>query len=268
MKSVAKPLEPWERLLKSHDIYADLAEIYPDAFYDDLARLFDKSPYPFELINGVQKTARAYVDGKWRKRIVRSQLLKFTGVHLMKAGQAAQQLEASLEQLQKSAIGEAALYKRLEKYLKSASAKGQATYSYERFRNGPDNPLSFIRELSGALALAANEIIPLPDKDEPESVAESRAKNFVEPANKQRRQNQEKLAAHYALEQAAAAFQPTWEQFSTKPYQRGRYHHDKGGYYSEPVIAFHRIIAQIDSRVVETLVGTAINNVLNAAKVV
>ena len=121
--------------------------------------------------------------------------------------------------------------------------------------------MAFLRELSNALSEAANNIIPLPHKMEATDVTDLRAKQFVTQTNADRKESRNKLAAHHALEQAARAFRPTWEQHSTKLYTQGRYHHDRGGYDSKPVTAFHKIIGKIDSRVAETLAGTAIKNV-------
>ncbi|PCJ91187.1 MAG: hypothetical protein COA50_16805 [Flavobacteriaceae bacterium] len=261
MQNNETPEEPWKQLYISNDIHTDLAAIYTDAFLFDLAPFFDKSPLPFELIKGVHATARAYIKGKVEKAAHDSTLLKYTGVHLIEAGVAAKQLQYSLQQLRKSPVMEALLFENTETHLNESTPRGLDAYKTSQHRTGPDDPLAFLRELSNALSEAANDIIPLPHKLETDAEIQSRAKWFVTQTNADRKETRRKLAAHHALEQAARTFRPTWEQHSTKLYTQGRYHHDRGGYDSKPVTAFHKIIEKIDSRVAESLAGTAIKNV-------
>jgi hypothetical protein len=262
-----QPKEIWENLSKSNDIHSDLAEIYPFDFFLELATCFDKSPKPFELVQGVNSTVIAYLKGQSKKTAQKSELLQHTGTHLIKAGVAARQLQYSLKQISKSAITEFVLYRNTAKFLKTENKRGKNAYERAEFRNGPHDPFAYLRELSNALSLTVNEIIELPDKNETEYNTAWRAAEFVRETNAARKKGKEKLPAHYALEMAAIAFRPTWERYSTKLYSKGRYHHDRGGYASEPTRAFHKIIAKIDSCVPESLAGTAIENIRNHSKV-
>jgi len=261
-----QPNEIWETLCRSNDIHADLAEIYPFDFFTELATYFDKSPKPFELVQGVNSTVIAYLKGQVKKTADKSELFQSTGTHLIKIGVAARQLQYSLKQIRKSAITESVLYTQTANFFDMNDQRGKDAYEKAEFRNGPHDPFAYIRELSSALSLAANEIIELPDINEPEDTA-WRAAQFVRKTNTARKTRKKKLPAHYALEAAAIAFRPTWENYSTKLYSKGRYHHDKGGYVSVATKAFHKIIVKIDSRVPETLAGTSIENVRKHLKV-
>src|SRR6056297_950953 len=113
--NMAKTVEPWERLLTSHDLFADLCDLYDPEFYITFACRFDRNPHPVALVQGVHETAKAYLEAKWRKRAARSQLLKHSGVHLMAAGLAARRLSYALSQVGKSARASAIICSRYER---------------------------------------------------------------------------------------------------------------------------------------------------------
>jgi hypothetical protein len=212
-------------------------------------------------VQGVNSTVVAYLKGQLKKTAQRSELLQHTGTHLIKAGVAAKQLQYSLKQINKSAIAEFVLYDQTANFLETGNKRGKDTYKNAEFRNGPHDPFAYLRELSNALSLAANELIALPDKNEVENETARRAAEFVRETNAARKKGKKRLPKHHALEQAAIAFHPTWEIHSSKLYSKGGYRHDNGGYSSEATRAFHKIIAKIDSRVPESLAGTAIENI-------
>ena len=266
MSNNARPKELWETLYKSNNIHADIAKIYPSEFYFDLTTHFDKSPKPFELIKCVNATVIAYLKGKQEKAANQSHLLQHSGAHYVKAGIAAKQLEYSLRQISKSALAETVLHELTAKFFDTDAQRGLNVYNNTAFNTGPHNPLAFIAELSKALSLAANDILELPHKDENEKETSVRAANFVKKENEMRKDGNKTLAAHHALEKAASAFRETWEQHSTKLFSKGRYHHDKGGYASDATRAFHKIIAQIDLQIPESLAGTAIENIRTLPK--
>lgn len=267
MLNKEQPEELWETLCKSNDIHTDLAEIYPFDFFTGLASHFDKSPKPFELVQGVNSTVVAYLKGQIKKAEYRSELLQYTGAHLIKAGVAAKQLQYSLKQISRSRVAESVLYNKTAHLFSKNDQRGKQAYENVKFRNGPRDPFAYLREISNALSLAANEIIELPDKNETEATTAWRASQFVKKINAERKDGKKKLPAHYALEAAAIAFHPTWESHSSKIYSRGRYDHGRGGYASEATSAFHKIISKIDTRVPESLAGTAIENSRKQLKV-
>lgn len=255
------PNELWERLYKSNNVKAELDNIYTADFFIDFATLFDRHPHPYALFKGVYDTAEAYLVGKREKAALQSELLKHSGVHLMKAGQAAQELQYFLTQLSKSKLAEAVLHKNLGEHLETSAGRGRDALKSAEFRNGPSDPLAFLQELSDALAKAANDILPLPDEDEGELETRRRAMAFVNQFNANRAASPKKPTVNHALRSAATTFRPTWEKHSRVLYSKGRCHFDLGRYVSKPAQALHRIISRIDSRVPESLVGTAIENI-------
>lgn len=91
-----------------------------------------------------------------------------------------------------------------------------------------------------------------------EKDARPRAFEFVTKANDAPKK---RLPKNHAVEQAARAFQPVWEDLSTLPYRRGRYKHEIGDYDCKPGNALHAIIAKLDPTVAPSLAGTAIENI-------
>ncbi|MBL4874440.1 MAG: hypothetical protein JKY41_13915 [Rhodobacteraceae bacterium] len=261
--------ETWERLYSSNNVKAEIDKIYTSDFFFDFVRHFDKDPHPYELYKGVFDTVEAYLIGKREYATHYSELREHSGIHLRRAGIAARTLQNSLKQLSKSALAETLLHDNFGKHLQSQNGRGHDAYNSVVFRNGPSHPLEFLQELSNAFALAVNDIKPLPEEDEEAENRSARfhARHFANEFNEEHATSLGKIAVHHALESAAVAFRPTWEQFSSEKYARGRYRHERGGYDSMAVFALYRIISKIDSTIKETLVGTAIENIRSQPKI-
>lgn len=254
-----RPLDPWEKLLTSDNIFGDLCDIYDADFFDEFASHFDRNPKVFDLFEGVHATGHAYVKGKWAKIAQNSDLLKFSGVHLIGAGLAARRLSYELTQVNKSAKVSKAVQSEVQKALAASDARPFGTKAYKaiQFHNGPKSRLTAIHELASALEEAIGQIIDLPTEYDEEKDARPRAFEYVTRANNAPKKL---LPKNHAIEQAARAFQPLWEGLSTLPYRRGRYKHEIEGYDCKPADALFAIITKLDPTVAPSLPGTAIEN--------
>ena len=255
-----KPLEPWQNLLTSTDIFSDICDIYSAEFFADFTRHFDKDPQPFDLFKRVVSTAHAYVTGKWEKQAENAKLLQYSGVHLIGTGLSARRLSYELSQVTKSKRAAQSLHVNLRAILDQDEARPFATKAYKSaiFRSGPQSRLTVIQELASALEEAVAQIITLPLEYDEEQDAKPGALDFVTARNDAA---QKSLPKNHAMEAAARAFQPLWEEFSSLAYRRGRYHHDIGGYDCKPGDALFAIISKLDPTVAPSLAGTAIENI-------
>jgi hypothetical protein len=258
--------DPWQTLLTSTDIFSDLCDIYTAEFLTDFAVHFNRAPQPFDLFQRVLSTAHAYVTAKAAKQAEVSKLLQNSGVHLIGAGLSARRLSYELSQISKSKRAAQLVDINLQSVLEDAETRPYATKAYRsaRFRSGPQSRLDVIEELAAALEQAIGQIIALPVDYDGEKDARQRALEFVIEANSAA---QKTLPKNHAMEQAARAFQPLWEAFSTVDYRRGRYHHEIGGYDCKPGNALFSIITKLDSTVAPSLAGTAIENLRAQAEV-
>lgn len=255
-----KRADPWQKLLTSSNIFNDLCDLYDADFYEEFASYFDRNPMVFDLFKGVHNTGHAYVMGKWAKKAENSDLLKFSGIHLIGAGLSARRLSYELSQVNKSAKVSRGVLANLQKVLRTSDARphGDRTYRSIKFHNGPQSRLTAIHELASALEDAIGEIINLPAEYDDEKDARPRAFDFVTRANDAPKK---RLPKNHAMEQAARAFQPLWEELSTLPYRRGRYKHELGDYDCKAGNALHAIITKLDPTVASSLAATAIENV-------
>jgi hypothetical protein len=260
-----KAPDPWQELLTSTDIFSDICDIYSAEFFADFARHFNKDPQPFDLFQRVVSTAHAYVTGKWEKQAEKAKLLQYSGVHLIGAGLSARRLSYELSQLTKSKRASQNIHANLLAILQQGDTRSRAMKAYKSatFRSGPETSLTVIQELASALEEAIGQIIALPLEYDEEPDAKQRALDFVVQANEAA---QLTLPKNHAVEEAARAFQPLWEEFSSLAYQRGRYHHEIGGYDCKPGNALFAIISKLDSTVAPSLVGTAIENLRTQSK--
>tara|TARA_R110002074_G_scaffold187462_1_gene353187 strand:- start:905 stop:1723 length:819 start_codon:yes stop_codon:yes gene_type:complete len=259
------PLEPWQSLLTSSDIFSDICDIYDAKFFEGFASRFDRNPKPFDLFRGVTSTAHAYVTGKWAKSAENSKLMQYSGVHLIGAGMSARRLSAELGHVAKSARAVDAIHNSLSAILENDVTRPHAAKAYRaiQFRAGPQSRLRVIQELASALEEAIEGIIDLPLEYIDEAAAKPIAFDFVSVANSNA---QKTLPKNHPVEEAARAFQPLWEGYSTLAYRRGRYDHTIGGYNCEAGVALHQIIAKIDPNVALSLAGTAIENIRTQLK--
>ncbi|MGJ5621391.1 hypothetical protein [Sulfitobacter sp. MF3-043] len=254
------PLEPWQTLLTSSDIFSDLCDIYDANFFESFASRFDRNPKPFDLFKGVTSTAHAYVTGKWAKSAENSKLLQYSGVHLIGAGMSARRLSAELDQVAKSERAVDAVHNSLSATLENDVTRPHAAKAYRaiQFRAGPQSRLRVIQELASALEEAIEGVIDLPLEFVDEAAAKPIAFDFVSANNSNA---QKTLPKNHPMEEAARAFKPPWEEFSSVAYRRGRFDHTIGGYNCEAGVALHQIIKKIDSNVALSLAGTAIENI-------
>jgi hypothetical protein len=261
-----KAPDPWQDLLTSTDIFSDICDIYAAEFLADFASHFDKEPQPFDLFRRVVSTAHAYVTGKWAKQAEKAKLLQYSGVHLIGAGLSARRLSYELSQVTKSKRVAQSIHANLQAILQQGGARPSAMPAYKSatFRSGPEMSLTVIQELASALEEAIGQIIALPLEYDEEPDAKQRALDFVVKANDAAEIT---LPKNHAVEEAARAFQPLWEEFSTLAYRRGRYRHEIGGYDCKPGNALFAIITKLDSTVAPSLIGTAIENLRKQPKV-
>lgn len=259
-KPPTKHLEPWQLLQTSSDLFSDICDIYDADFLRGLSKQFDLAPEPFDLFAGVANTARAYAMGKWAKSVENSTLLQYSGVHLIGAGLSARRLSYELTQAAKSKRAAHMIHSRLQTTLGDDSTRPYAAKAYKSavFRSGPQSRISVIQELASALEEAIGEVIALPLKYDEEAAAAPRAFEFVSATNDA---FEKTLTKNYPMEQAARAFKPLWEEFSSVAFRRGRYDHTIGGYNCQAGVALHQIIAKLDTKVALSLAGTAIENI-------
>ncbi|MEH6740874.1 MAG: hypothetical protein V7695_20355 [Sulfitobacter sp.] len=212
------------------------------------------------LFKGVIDTGHAYVCGKWLKQAEKSNLLQYSGVHMMGAGVSARQLSEALQQLGKSDLANQIVSATLAKVLAADTSRPQALKAYicPAAPSGPQSRLDVIQQLASALEEAIGQIIALPLDGDDAAAARERAFTFVADAN---RTKVKTLSKYFAVQEAARAFQPLWEEFSSVAYLRGGYKFTSQGYECEPGTALHQIIRKLVSTVAESLVGTAIENV-------
>jgi SAM-dependent methyltransferase len=261
-RSPKKRLEPWQSLQTSNDCFSDICDIYDADFLTGFALRFDLNPEPLDLLAGVANTARAYITGKWAKSVENSKFLQYTGVHLIGAGLSARRLSNELDQVARSKRATQAIHEQLQSALTTDATRPYATRAYESatFRTGPQSRLSVIQELASALEEAIGEIIALPSKYDEETDAAQRAFDFVSTSNSAA---EKLLSKNHAVEEAARAFKPQWEAFSSVAYRRGRFNDRLGVYNCQAGDALHLIIAKLDSKVALSLAGTAIKNIGN-----
>ena len=264
-RPLKKQLEPWQSLLTSSDIFSDICDIYDAKFFERFVSRFDGNPKPFDLFSGVTSTAHAYVAGKWAKSAENSKLLQYSAVHLIGAGMSARRLSAELGQVAKSAHVVDAIHNSLRATLENDVTRPHAAKAYRaiQFRAGPQSRLSVIQELASALEEAIKGVIDLPLEYDGEAAAKPIAFNFVSVTNSKA---QKTLPKNHPMEEAARAFKPLWDEFSSVAYRRGRYDHTIGGYNCEAGVALHQIIAKIDFNVALSLAGTAIENIRSQLK--
>jgi len=250
---MTKTVEPWERLMTSRDLFADLCDLYEPEFYISFASRFDRDPHPVSLVKGVHETAKAYLEAKWRKRAAKSQLLKHSGVHLMAAGLAARRLTYALSQISKSDRASTIIFLRYEQQT------SERPLAQRLARFGPEARLQALSETSAALEAAIASFITLPDDPADEKDRKPWALEFAEDFNA--KPPRKKFTKNHPMECAARAFQPMWQEFSSKRFARGPYKHDPPGYDSPAADALYEIIKRLDASLAPTLAGTAIENV-------
>lgn len=248
-----KTVEPWERLMTSHDLFVDLCDLYEPEFYITFATRFDRNPHPIALVQGVHETAKAYLEAKWRKRAAKSQLLKHSGVHLMAAGLAARRLTYALSQINKSERASTIISLRYERQT------SERPLAQRLARFGPEARLKALSETSAALEAAIESFITLPDDPADEKKRKPWALDFVEDFNA--KPPRKKFTKNHPMECAARAFKPVWEEFSSKRFARGPYKYDPPGYDSPAADALNEIVKRLDASVAPTLAGTVIENV-------
>ncbi len=254
-----KPIDVWEQLLLSPNLYDALWNIYSCDFLIPFAKRFNREPHPVELTKGVMKTARAYLEGKWLKEVERGKWLQYSGVHLVSAGLASRKLSYALAQLSKSSPAKHAILQKLNDNLKNGN-RDHAAVAYDAAlkRGGPATQLLMLQELTAALEDAIGDLILLPEEYDEEKKTKPAALAFVETANDDISQT---LTLNYPVEEAARAFKSVWEEYSTLPYRRGRYKHEIAGYDCKAGDALHAIIHCLDLSVASSLTGTAIENI-------
>lgn len=253
-----RPIEPWENLLHSANIYDDLGAIYTNEFLLAFAEHFDRAPHPVELMEGVFATARAYVNGKWRKQIERDRWRKYSGVNLIRAGLSARRLAWSLRQIGKSGPATDAVLEQLGDTLREGDrALGRRAYQSSLNRSGPATQLRTIQELVASLEDAISELIEVPEDPNEEWGRKPYAINYVNEKNLSATRT---LTKNFPVEEAARVFRPVWEKFSTVPYRRGRYYFELGRYDCKAGDALHEILSRLDRSIAPSLSGTAIEN--------
>lgn len=255
---MTKRIEPWQRLLTSKDLFSDFCDLYPPEFYVPYAKRFDRNPHPIALVRGVHATAKAYVMGKWRKRLDNSKLLKFSGSHLVGAGLAARRLAAELKQVNKSDLAAAIVVLRMGKEFGDGRDYGAVLEAARSKHLGPQSHLKSISETCAALESAIATVIDLPEDPDEELSAQRDAIYFVEEHNAE---HKKVLSKNHPMESAAKAFRSVWEEFSTVTYVRGSYKPERSRYDCYPGDALHEIIAKLDSTAAASLAGTAIENI-------
>ena len=255
------PKEVWQRLLISNNQPADFYEIYSTEFFMDFARHFNRSPYPFELIQGVHKTAQAYLKGKQEKIAEHSKMQKHTGRHLFNAGLSAKSLSYALRQISKSEIAASMVDDNLPEHLHEIAGKGALVHQSTKSRFGPSHPLKYIEELSEALSRAIGDIVELSGPKDDEGEFRYRAMAYPETFNEAQEAKSNPLAKYHALEAAAIAFRPTWEACSSLEYIRGGFRHELGRYDSKPAYALFQIVSKLDTQIPASRTGTAIENI-------
>jgi len=251
----------WKHLNESTDLTGDLLKIYDQRFFERLNNLFDEAPNPLVLLDGTLVTARAYIHGWHKKLSTQSEFGVHTGRHILQAGIAAKRLEYHLRQLSKSDLAAFILNQDLENELLNKSDKMDSFLDNSQNNCGPARPMEPYRLIADSLARAVNGIIPLPDEKETEGESRARGDLLSKQMISDKSSRVPKLPAYYALECAALAFRPIWEQHSKGLYYKGRYDETKGGFYSRPASALHFVIREIDPEVKLTLVGTAIEKI-------
>lgn len=112
-----KKRNPWQDILTSSNLFNDLCDLYDADFFNAFASHFDRDPKIFDLFDGVQRTGYAYLMGKWAKKAENSDLLKYSGVHLIGAGLSARRLSYELSQVNKSPKASRAVLVNLQKVL-------------------------------------------------------------------------------------------------------------------------------------------------------
>lgn len=257
--------QKWQELLTSQDMFSDLGDIYTFEFLEAFTCHFDSDPTPIDLFQGVERTGRAYIDAKWRKQVDKSMLLKYSGVHLLGAGLSARRLSEELGQVAKSTRANQNVQDNLRTIFNQSDIRpcGKRAFQSSSFRNGPQLRLAAIQELASALAEAIGAIVSLPEDYADEKAMKYEALDWVDEVNDAA---QKTLSKNYAMEEAARAFKPTWEEFSSVAYRRGRYHHDIGGYDCKAGNALFAIITKLDTAVAPSLAGTAIENLRSQLK--
>lgn len=245
----------------SDDVARDLDSIYTPELCAKIGRLMEKTKSAEQIESGIHKTARAFLLGKHEKQIEESCILKHSGRHLISAGQSSHRLAYALRQISKSALAQDMLERALSAALTQDKSYGLSAHIAANRQNGPAVSLDYLQEIAEALNAASNSILPLPERDDDAAQARATAVAFFESFKDGQAEPPKRLPANQALERAALTFRETWEEFSNVPYIRGRYKHERAGYDSLPAHALHLITHQLDSKLTESLCGTAIENI-------
>jgi len=261
MANRRRPKENWELLYESNDLYSEFSSIYEPKFFEELALYFDKKPTLEALAEGTYVTVSAYVLGMRQKLVSKTPINVFSYRYVVDAGRAAENLQEALRLLENKKSTEAFLFNKFKNHIENTDGRGKNAHQMASQLHGPKDPFAAIREMASALSGAVNEILATQvDEDEYASNYDLAYSAFQD-IEKDRRLHAKSLSAHHALEKAAAAFQPMWEENSSKRFTRGYYRHDSGGYVSKATDSLYQIISKIDSNVAKTLVGTSIENV-------
>lgn len=261
MTTRKKHQDVFEALLVSDNLFGDLCDVFPDEFYTGFAQMFDGTPSGPELFKVVHVTARAYLIGKHEKQAAQKPFLEHTGRHLFETGLAAHRLAYSLRQVGKSEFAASSVAEKMAQHTGQTRLRGNAARSRASTKNGPQRPLQYLQELVEALEGAMDDLVGVPARQDNEGDFRKKALARVEVLDDARLAAKAAQSKHHALECAALAFRPFWTAHSQVKYQRGRYHHDRGGYDSPPARALHRIIANLDKTVALSLTETAIENI-------
>ena len=215
------------------------------------------------MVETTLDTARAYIIGWQEKKANKSDFGHFSGRHILKAGVAARDLEYSLRQISKSDLAAFILHWNMNNVIDGTSIKTDYLLDYIQRQFGPANPLEIYRIFADAISQAVDGLIALPDEDETEKLYIARGDQFSKEVQSDKSGKISKLPAHHALQQAAIAFKPLWEQRSPRLYYKGRYDEAKDGFFSPPASALQFLILRISPEVKLTQVGTAIGEIRN-----
>ena len=251
----------WKQLLISDNLAFDLDSIYSDAVLEKLSILLEKCDASSKLVPGVHKTARSFLRGKYEKQLQKSAVLQSSGRHLATLGVVAGQLSSTLKMATKSDLVQKILADKLGERLTADRPFGEVANTAARFHSGPAVPLSYLQDVSAALAEAVGELVDMPEYSGNQAALRAAGDKFVTESSGEPHPDYKDLPKNHALEAAAWAFRETWEAFSDQPYIRGRYKPERGKYDSRPAYGLFLIVSELDRTVTESLCGTAIENI-------
>lgn len=255
---MTKPTPPWQTLLRSNDLAAELRQLYDDAFYGALAANFGREATPARLTALTQDVARAYLHGLCERAASKDGKRNTDGERILELGLAARRLRLALEELATRPWAEAMFLAPTRDALAAMGGRGAMALRAGTEPTGPGDPWAFLREIAAALEAVSGGVSPLPAPGESLGAAQAEAYRRAAQAKADDASGARRLPPLHALHCAARALALAWAPLAPLPFTEGMHMTGVKDHASTATLTLHMIVARLDPAVPRSRARTAI----------